>query len=322
LQLARYIARRFFRSGVLLIGASFLSFTLLELAPGDYFDEVLLNPAVSRQMVETLRAQYGLNHSVPVRYLHWCASAVRGEWGMSIAYQRPAGPVIWERARNTLVLTIVGTLASWLVGLGVALWAAAGKLWRQTFVLSVAAILAPLPDLVLVLGLTVLASETGWLPAGGMTSPDYTMMSPLQRVGDSLMHLVLPAFALTVSLLPIVMLHARSAIAELISAPFIVFAQASGIPRMRLLIRHVLPAASAPLITVAGFSVGGMLSSALVIEVITGWPGLGSLMLQSIMRRDPYVVLGAITASATLLLLTNFMADLLLFAADPRIRRE
>ena len=136
------------------------------------------------------------------------------------------------------------------------------------------------------------------------------------------MHLVLPSFALTLSLLPLVMLHARSAIAELISAPFIVFAQAGGIPRMRLLIRHVLPAASAPLITVAGFSVGGMLSSALVIEVITGWPGLGSLMLQSIMRRDPYVVLGAITASATLLLSTNLIADLLLFAADPRIRRE
>ena len=174
MQLARYIIRRFFRSVVLLAGASFLSFALLEMAPGDYFDEVLLNPAVSKETVERLRAEYGLNRSVPVRYLHWCASALRGEWGMSIAYQRPAGPVIWERARNTLLLTIVGTLASWLVGLSAVIWAAAGKSWRQTFILSMTAVLAPLPDLVVVLGLTVLAAETGWLPAGGMTSPDYT----------------------------------------------------------------------------------------------------------------------------------------------------
>jgi peptide/nickel transport system permease protein len=321
LHLARLIARRLFRSAVLLAGASFLSFALLEMAPGDYFDEVLLNPAVSRETVEALRAQYGLNHSVPVRYLHWCASAVRGEWGISIAYQRPAGPVIWERARNTLLLTAVGTLASWLGGLGAAMWAVAGKPWRQTFILSVTAILAPLPDLVIVLGLTVLASKTQWLPAGGMTSNDYTSMSGLQKVEDALMHLLLPAFALTVSLLPLVVLHARSAIAELISAPFIVFAEAGGIGRMRVLIHHILPAAAIPLITVAGFSVGGMLSSALVIEAITGWPGLGNLMLQSIMRRDPYVVLGAITASATLLVLSNLLADLLLFVADPRMRR-
>lgn len=321
MRLARYLAWRCIRAMILLAGASFVSFALLELAPGDYFDEILLNPSISQDSIDALRAEYGLNQSMLVRYARWCASTIRGDWGFSIAYQRPAGPLLGERAKNTLLLTAIGTVLTWVVAIAGVVWAAVGKYWRQYVIVVVSAIAVAIPDLVLILALTFFASKSGWLPSGGMTSISHSSMSSGQQSADLVLHLIVPVAALVFSMLPIFLLHTRGAVQEVMSTAFITSARASGIPRLRLVVRHAIPAASGPLITLAGLSAGGIFNSSLVIEVVTGWPGLGNLLLQSVMRRDPYVVLGAIVMSTAMLLLAGLMTDLLLFAADPRIRR-
>src|SRR3954453_10307144 len=115
---------------LLLAGASFVSFALLELAPGDYFDEILLNPSISPETVKALRAEYGLNQPMLVRYVRWSAAVMTGDWGFSIAYHSPAGPLVRERAKNTLILAGAGTVLTWVAALAGAVWAAAGKTWR------------------------------------------------------------------------------------------------------------------------------------------------------------------------------------------------
>jgi peptide/nickel transport system permease protein len=110
--------------------------------------------------------------------------------------------------------------------------------------------------------------------------------------------------------------------AEALDAPFALAARAHGIPRRRLLFRHVLPAAMNPLITLFGFSLGTLLSASLLIEVIVGWPGLGPLFLEAILARDFALVLGVVMVSATLLISGNLAADLMLYRADPRIRTQ
>jgi peptide/nickel transport system permease protein len=109
---------------------------------------------------------------------------------------------------------------------------------------------------------------------------------------------------------------------EVLGSPFIRAARANGIPRMRILYRHALPAAANPLISLLGFSVGTLLSSSLLVEAAIGWPGLGRLLLEAILQRDVYVVIGAVILSAVLLIGGNLLADMLLYIADPRIRKD
>ena len=120
-------------------------------------------------------------------------------------------------------------------------------------------------------------------------------------------------------MLPVLVRHVRAAMVEAMDAPFALAARAHGIPRRRLLFRHLLPVALNPLITLFGFSLGTLLSASLLIEVIVGWPGLGPLFLEAILARDFALVLGVVMVSTTLLIAGNLAADLLLYRADPRI---
>src|SRR4030095_15294372 len=118
-----------------------------------------------------------------------------------------------------------------------------------------------LPDLVIILGLTMIAASVRWLPSGGMTSVNHASLPFSQRLADSALHIALPAAALITSMAPIVVLHARAALAAVLNEPFVLSARAAGIHRFRLLLRHALPVASNPLITLAGFSIGALLNA-------------------------------------------------------------
>jgi peptide/nickel transport system permease protein len=167
----------------------------------------------------------------------------------------------------------------------------------------------------------MLAARTGWFPAGGMTSPGFDSLPPLARLADLLWHLALPALALAVLALPPLQRHVRASMAEVLDAPFVRAARALGIPERRLLFRHALPAAANPLLTLFGLSLAGLLSGSLLVEVVMAWPGLGTLLLNAILARDLHLVVAPVLLSTVLLLAGNLAADLLLYAADPRIRR-
>jgi peptide/nickel transport system permease protein len=182
------------------------------------------------------------------------------------------------------------------------------------------AVLLVIPDLVLALGLLILAVRSGWFPTGGMASVGFESFSPLQQVRDIASHLGLPVIALVVSALPILVRHVRAAVADVLEAPFLRAAASHGIPRKTLLYRYALRAAANPLISLFGFSVGALLSGSLLVEVVMSWPGLGPLLLEAILARDLYVVIGGVLFSTMFLVLGNFLADLLVYWADPRIR--
>jgi len=317
------LARRALHGLLLLLGVSLLSFVLLELAPGDYFSEMRLDPRISETTVRELRARYGLDRPLPERYARWLASVARGEMGYSFAYGQPVGRLLWPRARNTLLLTATSTALSWLLAVPLGAWWATRRRGAADAGLAVltAALLA-LPDLLLALGLLLVAVRTGWLPAGGMVSLGHEEMGPAARVADVARHLVLPVAALVLGTAPMLVRYVRAAVADTLDAPFIRAARAHGIPERRLLIRHALPAAANPLISLFGLSLAGLLSTSLLVEVVVGWPGLGPLLLEAILARDYYLVLGPVVASTLLLAGGNLLADALLLAVDPRIRSD
>src|SRR5438309_10111962 len=319
----RYLLRRLGHALLLLAGVSVLTFLFTALAPGTYFDEMRMNPQIGPETIAALRAQYGLDKPLPLRYVFWLSSLVHGEMGFSFAYNSPVAPLLLVRARNTLLLTITSTLLAWAIALPLGAWSAErmGRLPDRLLSWGTAMLLV-IPDLALALGLLVLAVRSGWFPTGGMSSVGFETLSPFNKLRDLALHMILPVTALVLSTLPLLVRHVRASVADVLDAPFLLAALGHGIPKRTLLYRYALPAAANPLISLFGFSIGVLLSGSLLIEVVMSWPGLGPLLLEAVLARDLYVVVGGILGSTLFLVGGNLLADLLLYWAAPRIRTE
>ena len=319
----RYIGRRLIHAGLLLFAVSLLSFALLQLAPGDYFDAMQLNPRITLQTIDHLRAEYGTDRSLLVRYGHWLRSMAEGQMGFSLAYNTPVVPLLRVRAGNTLLLTGTSTLLAWLLAVPLGIWSAAKRgSWGDRIGGIATSTLLTVPDLLIFLSMLLLAIRTGWFPTGGIASLGAEDLSAWGRVQDVAHHLALPSFSLALVTVPVLLRHVRSATVEALEAPFVRAARGHGISQTRLLFRFALPVAANPLISLFGFSIAAMLSMSLLAEVVLSWPGLGPLMLESVLSRDIYVVVGIVMLSSVFLVIGNLLADLLLFLNDPRIRVE
>lgn len=318
----RYLIRRLVHCFVLLIGVSLLAFLLFELAPGDYLDRLRLDPRISPATLEELRSSYGLDRSLPGKYLGWLSSVGAGHWGFSFAYGTPVAPLLWSRARNTLLLSVTSLLLAWSIAIPAGIsWALTRRratvwLWNA----GTSAVLS-LPEVLLALLLLLFALQTRWFPVGGMQSVRGATGSG-SSLGDLLSHLFIPVMALSLPTASVLVRHVRAAIAEALDQPFYRSGEALGLSKARLLLHYAIRPAGTPLIVLMGLSIGALLSGSFVVEVVMGWPGLGPLILEAIRARDVYLVIGSVMSSAVLLLAGSVIADLLVFLNDPRTTAE
>lgn len=318
-----FFFRRFLHGIVLVIGASIVSFLFLQLAPGDFLDEVRLNPQISRETLAGLRMQYGLDRPLPERYLQWLNSVRKGDLGFSFAYNIPVGSLLLPRARNTLLLTGIATILAWLIAVPLGVWSAIHRgHWEDRLCMTMTSGLLSVPEILLAIAFMLVAVRTEWFPIGGMVSTGFNELGWWGRITDLLAHFFLPVTTLVLGSLPILVRHVRAAMIEVFSSPFMVAARAHGIRRQSLLFRYALRAAANPLVSLLGLSLAMLLSGSLLVETIMSWPGVGPLLLQAILARDVYVVIGAVMFSTLVIFAGNLTADGLLYALDPRIRKE
>ncbi len=319
----KYLERRMVHGALLLVSVSVLCFLFTDLAPGNFFDEMKLNPQISSDTVAALRAQYGLDRPLPVRYWRWVESVMKGEWGYSFAYNSPVRGLILLRARNTLLLTGCATLMAWLIAVPLGVWTAsrAGS-WPDRVCMSGTSFFLAVPEMVVVFGLLYFVIRSHALPAGGMISRGFEQFGFSEKMIDLAKHLIVPVLTLVLASLPILVRHVRASMIEVLGSPFIGAARGHGISRARILFRYALPAGANPLISLFGLSLAGLLSGSLLVEVITGWPGLGPLLLEASISRDLYVVIGVVMSSTVFMIMGNILADALLVAVDPRVRTE
>jgi peptide/nickel transport system permease protein len=181
--------------------------------------------------------------------------------------------------------------------------------------------LVSIPELVIAVALLALAVRSHLLRVGGMTSSAVEGLSAFQRAQDIALHLALPVFILVLCETAVIVRHVRASVLEVLNTPYVRAARRYGVSRTRLLFRHVLPVAASPAISLLGFSLAGLLSGSLMVEVVCGWPGMGPLILDATLSRDLYLVIGGIMLSAFFMVGGNLIADVLLFAVDPRIRK-
>jgi peptide/nickel transport system permease protein len=317
MKVARYFERRLVHSVALLIMISVVAFAISQLAPGNFLDEMKLNPQISAQTIAGLRVQYGLDQPLPVRYVRWVKSVAVGDFGYSLSYNLPVSKLIWERLGNTLLLGATSMLFAWALALPCGIWSGfKAQRWLDRIFAASSTVLLGTPELALALLLILIAAHFG------NSSANLQAQATGEAFRSTLYHLATAAVVLAGAAFPILFRHIRSAMNDAWHSPFVQAARGHGIGDLRLLLRHALPAAANPLISLLGLSLGGVISGSFLVEVITGWPGVGPLFLDAIYARDFQVVMAVVMLFSILLIVSNLVADLLLYAADPRVRAE
>jgi peptide/nickel transport system permease protein len=319
----RFTMKRIARVVTLAVAVATLSFAFGAWAPGGLDDAWRLEPGYSPATAAAVRARHGLDLPWPARLGRWIGSAARGDFGVSVEYDVPVAPLVTARLGRTLLLGATGTALAWLVAapVGILIAARQGSVLDRACRAAVVTLLA-VPEPVLALALVIAAVRTGLAPAGGMVG--------VRAVGDGAAsweaavdvarHLALPAVVLALGLAPTIVRHVRSAMAESLGSPFVIAARARGVPARRILFRSALRPAAPPLVSLLGLSVGHLFGASLLVEVVTGWPGLGPLLVEATKARDIPVVVAVTLASALLLGTSNLAADLALSWVDPRQR--
>ncbi len=318
-----FILRRFLHMIPVLLGISFLSFLLMELAPGDYLDTLRLNPQISAEQIDRMRAQFALDQPWYMRYLHWLGNAATLNFGESFQYRVPASQLIADRLFNTFIVAFAATAFAWLVAIPLGVLAA---VYKDSVFDRLAGFFAfaslSLPELFLALLALWVALTTGLFPVGGLYSVNFEYLSPVGKLLDLGHHLILPTLVLGIGGIASLMRLMRGNFIETMRAEYVTTARAKGLSDFTVYFKHVFRNAINPLITVFGYSLSGLLSGAFIVENVMSLPGLGRLTVEAFFAKDYYLVMAGVIMASVLLMLGNLLADILLAAVDPRIRYD
>ena len=319
--MARFFLRRLVFALVLLVCTSSAALFLTRLAPGDVTAQ--LGPNASRSEIESTRARFDLDRSPLSQWILWAGRAVRLDFGDSFLYNRPVAPLVIRAAGNTAVLALAALAIATLVGIsfGIVTGSRQGS-HTATLVGGASLVGVSLPPLLTSLIFVFFAARTGWLPPGGMSSAGTSDVSWAAWAIDVAWHLPLPSLALAVPIAAIFERLQSQSMSDAVQQPFMVAAIARGVPRRALILRHAWPVSLRPLCAVYGLVIGALLSGSFVVEYVTSWPGVGQLMYSALRARDIYLVAACAAMGACFLAIGTLAGDLLLAAADPRVRDQ
>ena len=316
--MGRYITQRSTWVILVLLGVSAITFALLHLTPGDPA-QILLGPIATPQELDHLRRELGLDRPLAIQYAIWLDHVARGDLGRSITLHRPVLGELLLRFRGTLILTAGAIIVAF--GPGILLGVLAAR--RQgRFIDAVSMVVtvggASIPAFWLGMILIIVFSvRLGWLPGTGMSSP-----SGPGTAGDVLTHLILPAVTLGMLPMAIVTRVARTGMIEALRGDYVRTARAKGVNELIVTMRHAFRNTLVGIVTVLGLEMGFLLAGAVYVETVFDWPGVGLMLVNSILTRDFPLVQGAVLLLAATYVIINLLTDLLYAYLDPRIRFE
>ena len=312
----QFILRRILQMLLILFLVSSAVFFMFKLVPGDVA-AVRLGIQQTPEALAALRAQLGLDRPLVVQYLTWLAGLVRGDLGTSHVDGAPVFGIVASRFFITLELVLVITVLSALISIPVAIVAAQKKgTVVDSGIRALSMVGFSLPTYWWAILLMLLFSVAlGWLPAGGYVYPN-------RDFGRHLVHLIMPTVAMVMILVAAQVRFLRSSILDIIQLDYVRTARAKGLSSRRVLYKHVLRNSLAAFITVVGLNFATLIGGMVIIEQIFIWPGLGWLIITSILNRDFPVVQGAVLFVAAIFVTVNLAVDILYAALDPRIRYE
>jgi peptide/nickel transport system permease protein len=318
----RFILRRLVHMIPIVIIVIAIGFGLIQLAPGDIFTQMALNPNVRPGDLDTLRSNFGLDRPWYVQFLLYIWNAVRGDFGFSENFKAPVFTLVQQYAANTILLSLTSLLLAWGFSIPAGVFAATHQYKWQDQTISVLAFIGlAIPNFFLAFLLIYLVSNTGLpLPIGGMSSIDSGQMGAIGRTLDVMRHMIIPVVVLGTAAMASLTRIMRANMLEVMNQQYIVTARAKGQEERKVVYRHALRNAINPMITILGFHLGNIMSGAALVENVVAWPGLGRLILQALLTQDTYLVVGSLIYGVVLLVIGNLIADILLAVVDPRVR--
>jgi peptide/nickel transport system permease protein len=306
-----FIAKRLIQAIPVLFIISLFSFSIIHLVPGDPV-RVMLGSRASAEAIATLRGQLGLDQPLTAQYIDFIRGAVHLDFGQSLFLRAPVGPIAIERAKNSAGLLIYAIIISLLIAVPLAMLAAIRRNRPQDHLVRIfTTVTFAMPAFWTALLLVLIFSlRLKIFPTSGLG----------QGFPDHLLSLTLPALTVGFYLAPVLLRSLRSSLIETLSAEFVEAARARGLSENRVLFKHVLRNSLIAMITILGVNIGFLISGAVVVENVFAIPGLGSLLVTSIVSRDYPVIIALTLIFGVAVVLVNLLVDLSYAVLDPRIR--
>jgi peptide/nickel transport system permease protein len=322
---AAFLVRRIAQGLVVMALVATIVFLLVHAAPGDPFSAAMENPSISESIRAEWRRAYGLDQPVTVQYTKYVASVFRGELGFSFSKQRPVAHVLGDAVPNTLALMLIGLAAAFAIGIATAVAQVKnrGKLLDR-ILNAISLTLFSVPDFWL--ALLMLVALAYWIPIfpiGGSIDPStHDYMSAGGRLVDRVKHIILPALTLALLYFPLVARHQRASLLDVLPSEFVATARAKGLSESAVIGRHALRNALLPIITLIGVAFPALLTGAVFVEKVFSWPGMGSVIVNSIASRDYPLLTASVILGSAFVIVGSIIADLLYRVLDPRLRDE
>lgn len=318
-----------------LLGISAIVFAMMTLTPGDPVEVMLGDSLATPEQRATLRREMGLDKPLAERFVHFLGNAVSFEFGTSFHHRRPVADVILERLPATIELTLASMLIAIAVGVPLGIIAAVRRdSWFDRIATFVSLLGVSMPGFWFgILAILLFAVTLGWLPVSGRIGyaqevrfvTGFVLIDSLiagkpASFLDALRHLLLPAVTLGLAMAALLARVTRTAMIDVLQQDYITFAEAKGLPRAQVLLRHALKNALVPTVTVAAIETGTLLGGNMIVETVFGWPGLGRLVVEAIFSRNYPIVQAAVLLYAVTYVLLNLAADVLYTVLNPRVR--
>ena len=299
-----------------MILVSFFSFAVIYLAPGDVSAMYITNDMTEEQK-DAVRADLGLDKSMPQQYLAWAKKAIHGDFGVSLANKNAVLPQILERLPSTLLLMGTSFVLSVILAIPLGLWSGYKRnKWADKIISGISYVGMSMPSFWLGMMLIIIFSgKLHILPSSGMHTVG------VDSVFDTIRHLILPCITLSVANLAIYIRYVRSNTIGQLGEEYVLAAKARGTTGPAILRRHILKNTLLPIITLLGMNLASIVCGSFIIETVFGWPGIGTLAMEAIGTRDYPIIMVYVMLSGFILVIGNFIADLLYAFADPRIKR-
>ncbi|KWX88489.1 diguanylate cyclase [Paenibacillus riograndensis] len=316
--MSTYLTKRLLYMLIILFAASLLIFILYASTPGDF---ITGNIKLTAERKAELREIYGLNKPVLERYGIWMNNAFHGDFGYSLAQQKPVLQLFNDYIWNSFLLAAVSTFLTWVIAVIVGVISAYKQYsWFDTLVMVAIFAAMSLPSFFIGLFLIkILAVDLKWLPPGGMITTG-SHAAGLAYLREVVRHMALPVVVMTLLGLGSLTRYFRSNMIDVLKQDYIRTARAKGLKERKVLFRHALRNALLPAITLVGFELPALFGGSLIIEQIFNWPGIGQLYMKSFGLRDYPLLMGFTMFIAILTVIGTLLSDILYRVADPRVR--
>ncbi|GAA1677059.1 peptide ABC transporter permease [Mycolicibacterium murale] len=325
--MTRFLTRRLLNYAVLLVLASFFTFTLASLSFEPLDSLLERNPRPPQAVIDAKAAELGLDQPIPLRYLDWASGAVQGDFGTTVGGQ-PVADELWRRIGVSLRLLIIGSVVGAVVGVVIGAWSAIRQYRLSDRVITVGALLIISAPTFVIANLLILAALRVNSILGiqlfdyiGETSPD-PVSGWWNQFVDRIQHLVLPTLTLALGAIAGYSRYQRNAMLDVLGQDFIRTARAKGLTRRQALFKHGLRTALIPMATLFAYGVGALVTGAVFVEQIYGWHGMGEWTIQGINTQDTNIVVAVTLFSGAVVLFSGLLSDILYALLDPRVRAQ